>query len=286
MKKLLLLVVCCFVLSGCNSYNEAEQTKDPLPKQEITPTKNIEQELVSTPLPTETPTPIPTATPEPTSAPTPTLTPTTTPTPKPTATPTPKPTSTPKPTATPKPTPTPTLQNAEPTLLYSFSGKGDDVIVDVYVESGSFVKFICEDDRYKCLKAHHGDDYELLVNESDAYTGCTFLKDCYDTNVMFEINATGEWTLEIYFLGSSTTDSFSGKGDFVTPIFAPSSKVYEIKCPADRYFCVKGYYGNFDYDLLVNESEPYSGKVLFKPYGGYAFFTIESHGEWSINPVK
>ena len=191
-------------------------------------------------------------------------------------------TPTPKPTATPTPMP----QDINPILVYSFSGNGDDVIADVYVESGSFVKFTCLDDRHKCLIAHHDDDYELLVNESDSYTGCTFLKDCYDTNVMFEINATGKWTLDVYCLGFSTSDSFSGKGDFVTPLFIPSSQVYEIKCPANEYFCVKGYYGNFYYDLLVNESGPYSGKILFKPYGNYAFFTIESHGEWSITPVK
>lgn len=200
----------------------------------------------------------------------------------PTKTPTTRPTSTPKPTATPTPMP----QDINPILVYSFSGNGDDVITDVYVESGSFVKFTCLDDRHKHLKAHHDNDYELLVNESEPYTGCTFLEDCYDTNVMFEINATGKWTLEVYFLGFSTSDSFSGKGDFVTPLFAPSSQVYEIKCPTNRYFCVKGYYGNFDYDLLVNEIAPYSGKILFKPYGDYAFFTIESSGEWSITPVK
>lgn len=271
MRKLLLAEICCFVLGGCVTYTEPNTTKPiketaPILTEELVPTK----ELANTPIPTSAQTPQPL--------------PTNTTTPKPTATP--KPTENSKPTSTPIPTKTTSLQNTDPTLIHSFSGEGDDVIFDVYIESCSFVKFTCKDDRYKCVKAHHGDDYELLVNDSDPYVGSTFLEDCYDTNVMFEINATGKWTLEVYSLGFSEYDSFSGIGDYVTPIFKPSSKVYEINCPSNRYFCVKGYYGNFDYDLLVNESEPYKGKVLFKPYGDYAFFTIESHGEWSINPVN
>ena len=66
MKKLLIAVICCFVLGGCATYTE----------QQNTPTATEEPEATNTPRPTKTPkptktlTPIPTATPEPTPTPT------------------------------------------------------------------------------------------------------------------------------------------------------------------------------------------------------------------------
>lgn len=60
MRKLLIAVLCCFVLGGCATYTE--------PQNALTATE--EPEATSTPRPTKTPTPIPTATPEPTPTPT------------------------------------------------------------------------------------------------------------------------------------------------------------------------------------------------------------------------
>lgn len=284
MKKFLIAVAFCFVFGGCSLYNEVELTKEPLPTQEITPTKIIEQELISTPFPTETSSLVLTAKPEPTS------TPRTTPTPI--TTPTSKHTETPKPTATPKPEPTLTTDvivmeiNISPSLEYSFSGKGDDVLTDVYIERGRFVKFTCMDDGHKSLKVYFGDDYDLLVNSTEPYEGTTFLHIEYDTDVMFEVNADEEWVLEIYDFGFCTKDDFNGTGDYVSPLFMPTSNVYEINSKFDGHFAVKGYYGDFEYDLLVNETDPYSGKVLFKPEEEVAFFVVTADGEWSINPVK
>lgn len=187
--------------------------------------------------------------------------------------------------STEKPTET-TLLDIEPPLIKTFKGSGDDVITDIYVDSGSIIKFVCADNRHKSVKAHHDDTYELLLNETKPYSGITFLVDCYDTYVDFEINASSDWTLEIYELGSTSTDSFSGNGDYVTPMFYASSNVYEIQYSGERHIAVKGYYDDFDYDLLVNEIGSYSGKVYFTPKNKVAFFTIETVGEWSIKPIK
>lgn len=178
------------------------------------------------------------------------------------------------------------LLDIQPTLKQSYKGNGDYVITDVFVETGSIMKFSCSDNRHKSVKAHHSDTYELLVNSSQNYSGTTFLEDCYDTTVDFEITANSDWVLEIYKLGSSSTDSFNGNGDFVTPMFSASSKVYEIIYNGNRHISIKGYYGNYNYDLLMNEIGEYSGRVYFTPDDNICFFVIETEGEWSIRPIK
>lgn len=294
MRKLLLVAICCFVLGGCASYEQPQTitsvTEEPEATSTPRPTKTQQPILKEESEPTKEPTntPIPTSTQVPTSTPTPT--------PLPTNTPTPKPTAIPKPTATLKPTDIPKESeqddeiivdiSIEPTLLYSFEGKGDDVITDVYIEKGKYVKFICMDEGHKSLKVYFEDDWDLLVNSTEPYEGTTFLHIKYDTDVMFEINADEEWVLEIYDFGFCTKDDFSGTGDYVSPLFIPTSNVYEINSEFDGHFAVKGYYGDFEYDLLVNETDPYSGKVLFKPKEEVTFFVVTADGEWSIKPVK
>lgn len=294
MRKFLLAVAFCFVLGGCSKYTEPQitpsVTEEPESKNTPIPTKTqqtvLKEELELTKEPTNTP--LPTSTQSPTS--------TITPTPLPTNTPTPKPTATPKPTETLKPTDIPKESeqddeiivdiSIEPTLLYSFEGKGDDVITDVYIEKGKYVKFICMDEGHKSLKVYFEDDWDLLVNSTEPYEGTTFLHIEYDTDVMFEINADEEWVLEIYDFGFCTNNDFSGTGDYVSPLFMPTSNVYEIKSKFDGHFSVKGYYGDFEWDLLVNTTDPYSGKVLFEPDEEVAFFVVTADGEWSIKPVN
>lgn len=66
MRKLLLTVAFCFVLGGCATYTEPQNTPSATEEPEATNTPRP----TKTPKPTKTPTPIPTATPEPTPTPT------------------------------------------------------------------------------------------------------------------------------------------------------------------------------------------------------------------------
>lgn len=131
--------------------------------------------------------------------------------------------------------------------------------------------------------------YDLLVNTSDPYTGDTLLK-VSEKEFTFEITSKTDWTLEIWEIGACSNDSFSGTSDAVTGLFVCTSDIYQIEYSGDRHFSVKGYYenkyGKLTYDLLVNQSDPYSGKVFLKQKGNYAFFEIVGQGNWSITPVK
>ena len=175
-----------------------------------------------------------------------------------------------------------------PKQTHTFKGSGDDVITGVKVEKVSFVRFICNGKNYTSVKAHYEDTYDLLVSAIGSYKGDNLLIPS-DNEIAFEVAADGEWSLEIYELGYSSTDSFSGNTDTVTGFFKCTSDIYEITYSGTKYFSVKGYYERYDdysYNLLANETDSYSGKVFFKKKGEYAFFEITGQGEWSIEPIR
>ena len=173
----------------------------------------------------------------------------------------------------------PNYSDAEP--FFSYTGIGDDVVDGLFVEEYSFLKVTHLGSGYFSIKAHYGDHYDLLINTTDSYNqGCTLL--IPEREYTLEVNAQGEWTVDAYTLGTSSENSFSGTGDCVTPIFLSTTDVYEITADGDGYFSVKGYYENGRYDLLVNTTDPYSGKVMFKANGEYAFFEITGNRSWTI----
>lgn len=178
-----------------------------------------------------------------------------------------------------------TLIDVAAEKVFSYEGTGDDVIPDIYINDLVYVHYYHDDDGYTSVKAHHDDTYELLVSDTDGYVGDTLLLP-FDSNVTFEIVASGDWKLEIYEIGASSTDTFTGVTDYVTPIFICSSSTYKIEYFGEGYFSVKGYYDNLDYDLLVNETDKYSGKVFFNQKNNYAFFEIKADDVWTISPVK
>ncbi len=63
-----------------------------------------------------------------------------------------------------------------------------------------------------------------------------------------------------------------------------SSDVYEIVVNGGGHFAVKGYHEDGSYDLLVNTTDPYSGKVMFKCKDELCFFEITGERAWTITP--
>lgn len=184
-----------------------------------------------------------------------------------------------------------TAENFTPTpgsLIYSKSGKGDSIIQSVSVTQPSYMVFNTSDDRHHDVKAWYGSgeyDYELLVNSSDPYFGSTYLlgDNVYD----FEIKCMGNWSVEIYSIGYTADTEFSGKGDYVTEIFQPATQFYYITYTGSDHFAVKQRYGTgrYDYELLVNQSEPYSGTVRLSHSDLPCFFEISGEeGNWTITP--
>lgn len=170
-----------------------------------------------------------------------------------------------------------------PSPYFSYQGNGDDVVTGFECDGLSFAHIIHSGSGHFAVKAHHDNTYDLLVNTVNPYDGKTLLSVSENT---FEVTAKGDWSIDVYKMGTSSTDAFSGLGDYVTPIFQGTSNVYEIKSEGGGHFAVKGWTDR-GYELLVNTvDENYSGKVMFKNNEGAAFFEITGERNWSIQPVK
>lgn len=175
-------------------------------------------------------------------------------------------------------------------LIYSKSGKGDSIIQSIAVTQPSYCVFKTTDDGHHSVKAWYGTqsyDYDLLVNSVDPYSGGTYLlgNRKYD----FEIKCTGNWSLEVYSIGYTSRTAFSGKGDYVTDVFQPTTKYYKITYTGSDHFAVKQWYGTgeYDYQLLVNESDSYSGTVRLSYSDSPCFFEITGEeGSWTITPAE
>ena len=168
--------------------------------------------------------------------------------------------------------------------FFSYSGNGDDIVSDVHTDSISYAHIVHGGDGHFAVKGHYGNSYDLLVNTTDPYDGLTLIYPNQDYT--FEVTAKGEWTIELSEVESSSTDSFSGNSDFVSPIFTKTSSVYEISTVGGGHFALKGWTDS-GYDLLVNTTdENYSGKVMFKSNGKYAFFEVNASREWEIKPSE
>lgn len=177
-------------------------------------------------------------------------------------------------------------QVSEP--FFSVSGSGDDVVTGLYTEYVSFLKVTHSGDGHFAVKAHYGDDsdYDLLINTTEPYNGGQTLL-FSGREYTLEITSKGDWSVEAYQIGTSSTDSFSGAGDIVTPIFIPTSEVYEIEAEGAGHFAVKGWSATTGrYDLLVNTTDSYSGAVMFNHPEEYCFFEITGERNFTITPRK
>lgn len=172
-------------------------------------------------------------------------------------------------------------QESEP--IFSHFGSGDDVVTGMTTDSVSFAHIVHNGDGYFSVKGHHDGSYDLLASTTEPYDGITLIYP--GDEYTFEIGADGDWSIEVYKLGTSSTDTFSGNGDYVTPIFLKTSNTYEVSTTGGGYFAVKGW-GDSGYDLLVSETDDnYSGTVMFDNGEDYAFFQITASREWEIKPV-
>lgn len=172
----------------------------------------------------------------------------------------------------------------ELTPFASYSGNGDDVTKSVKVQYSSYAHIKYSGKGHFSVKGHYDDDYDLLVNTTENYDGTTLIM--ADREYMFEVSANGEWSIDLYKIGTVSTDSFSGDSDFVTPVFLKTSNIYEVKTSGSGHFSIK-VWGDEGYDLIVNTTNPnYSGKVMCGKKGEYALFEISASREWSIEPSK
>ena len=183
-----------------------------------------------------------------------------------------------------------TISDSPHALQSSHSGTGDSIIQSITVSSPSLFRFVTKDDNHHDVKAYYGDgeyEYDLLVNSSDPYDGSTYLLP--DRTYDIIVHCTAPWTAEIYTIGYTAKTAFSGSSDHITEIFQPESKYYTITYTGDDHFAVKQRYGTgeYDYELLVNETDPYSGTVRLSHSDMLCFFEIiGEEGSWTITPQE
>ncbi|MFD3162843.1 hypothetical protein [Herpetosiphon sp. NSE202] len=213
--------------------------------------------------------------------------PTDKPTPKATAKPrptnTPRPTAKPKPTRTPRPTATAT-PIPEPVIL---SGVGQTV-TDPFMPPSpvSIIKLTHTGRRNFIVKAYTGNDESYLVNEIGRYTGSRVLYG--DSSSFLEINADGEWTVEIVpiALDQAAANGFSGTGDLVSGLFMPSKEgpiPFQFSHNGDSNFIVQvTCQGGMDY--AQNEIGTVDGSAIVKFSEGPCLWDVQADGDWTISP--
>lgn len=126
-----------------------------------------------------------------------------------------------------------------------------------------------------------GQATELFVNTSDPYEGDTY--DKKQKTSLIEVNAVGDWTIELVPVSSLETiqagESVTGVGDSMFQLEgSPTTATIEGNAEG-RHFDVKGYIGDRS-DLMVNTSDPYSGTVMVKP--DTELISVDAVGDWSI----
>ncbi len=174
--------------------------------------------------------------------------------------------------------------------IYSKSGYGDSIVPSISVSEPCRFVFTAHDDGFKSVRAYYGSgeyDYESLLSETEPYTGSTYLSggSTYD----FEIHCDSDWSFEIIPIGTTLSNSFTGSGDCVTDWFQPTSQYYTITYNGDGFFSVKQRYGTgeYDYESLASDTDPYSGTVRLSHTDKTCFFEIiGAEGSWTISPAE
>jgi hypothetical protein len=212
----------------------------------------------------------------------------------PTATliPTKIPTNTAKPTNTPKPTdtPEPTATNTPSPQPLTFTGSGDSVVdISTKWEGPALLHIIgpTVHDNFAVWTYDTSGDKDLIINTIGAYDGRIpiQLSDRDLPVVTLEIEAGGEWTVEILPISKEFVEIleapgiFEGKGDNMIGVKGSASTI-TAKCNKDVNFAIWSYSATQGRDLLFNEIGPYEGtKVLPKDT---FFLVIEGECDWSI----
>ncbi len=169
-------------------------------------------------------------------------------------------------------------------IVAQFQGYGDDVIDEVTVGDGVYVAHLTHSGTSNFIvKEYDGEGKRHgIVNEIGYYDGIVILEN--DGPYMFNIQADGNWTVSIEKLGTSDDLSFSGKGDFVTPIISigKTNCTVTLTHNGTSNFIVKAYSGGRR-NGFVNEIGSYNGKQIVQLKGDTVYFSIHADGNWTLD---
>lgn len=168
----------------------------------------------------------------------------------------------------------------------SYMGAGDDVISISGLDS-MWAMHISGNDtgRHFAVTAYDasGNYLDLLVNTTEPYNGVVI--DPSQTAAYLEIKAEGVWQVEqIYLRDVSMVNAgtlLTGTGDAVIQTDVIGDTIEIAGNSQNRHFAVKAYnISTGEYDLLVNTTEEYAGKVMvdFDP----TYLVVTAEGAWTI----
>ena len=164
-----------------------------------------------------------------------------------------------------------------------YTGSGDDVI-ELEAPEDVWVMHItgnANSDHFAVKGYDDSDNYtDLFVNTTDPYDGIVI--DAGQTTTLLEINATGEWTIEVVSAFSlpvcTKGDAMSGAGDSVF-LTTGLGRTADITGNAgSSHFAVKALDSD-GYQLLVNTTDPYEGTVKIS---NPLVFVVTAEDDWTI----
>ncbi len=176
-------------------------------------------------------------------------------------------------------------ESSDQEIVGKYSGKGDYVISGIDYNDGIYRAHITNlGSSNFAVWSHSSTKTKLLVNEIGNYDGYVLLQG--GAPYTFEIISSGKWSIQIEKLSNVIQSGFSGKGDYVTGLFTPTTNKYHIVHDGTSNFVIHGY-SDSRVKLLVNEIGPYDGIVLFKTnIDDTAYFEINADGKWTIEPIN
>lgn len=165
-----------------------------------------------------------------------------------------------------------------------YSGSGDNVLEIDPPEGPYFFHITGNSGAHNfAVKAYDsaGEYLELLVNTTEPYEGITL--DGTLTTSLLEISAEDDWTIELlpaaYIPSYTSGDTITGNGDTVFYV-SDIGKTADISGNSDAHHFAVRAISNYGYDLLVNETEPYSGKVKLDT--DTFLFVVTAESDWAI----
>lgn len=167
---------------------------------------------------------------------------------------------------------------------FSENGTGDAVITGVVAKNKyTILHFTHNGSRNFIVNADEDSvKNDLLINVIGSYDGYVILSE--KGTFRLEIQADGEWAVEIVQFKKSNTDSFSGTGDMVTGVFVANTDAWRFTHNGKRNFIVKQYSVDL-MDLSVNKIGEYAGEdVSMIKKGEATFFVVHADGDWTIAP--
>jgi hypothetical protein len=198
---------------------------------------------------------------------------------------------------------TTTTTEAPGGVLARYSGSGDDVL-DILKPQGPALVWIrgnAGSDYFGVTSYGPGSGgqytyYELLANETDPYEGIRLIDyyQGYSENppqtTRIQVKAEGAWQIEIRSLSTArivgTPGTIQGTGDDVIRVSGSPGEAHIVGNAASRYFGVTAYYGPTSlYDLLVNDTDPYEGTVMFSK-ANVQLLEVQAADSWSISTMQ